>query len=281
MRIKPLNVNALNEPRILTPALSRPTGEGAPATAGAGEGQCARFMVPMRVQSWRSKLPMYRAIESGTEARALSRSAGLRALDCGWQGREVPPPRIRVNLTGDPEWFLEPAPSCAFKSLSRCSLWRSPMLRSAPGSRSPALRESAVSSACSLHASECNRASRAGRHDVPPHPCPLPEGEGDPSAALARFVHPWYSVTLFTFGSRRRHGVEGCSDGPRADEAFPSPRGRGLGRGGKRPPMVRGHSLRQNACKVKGLPPLWVHGPLGSSKWNRWLPMNRDKENAL
>ncbi len=30
-------------------------------------------------------------------------------------------------------------------------------------------------SACSLHASQCNRASRAGGHDGPPHPCPLPE----------------------------------------------------------------------------------------------------------
>ncbi len=46
----------------------------------------------------------------------------------------VPRLRIRVNLTGDPESFLEPAPACVLKSLGRCLLWRSPMLSSALGS---------------------------------------------------------------------------------------------------------------------------------------------------
>jgi len=41
---------APHEPRTLTPSLSRRTGEGAPATARVGEGECARFKVPMRIK---------------------------------------------------------------------------------------------------------------------------------------------------------------------------------------------------------------------------------------
>ncbi len=77
--------------------------------------------------------------------------------------RSLPQPRIRANLTGDPESFLEPAPSCAFKSLGRCSLWRSPMLSSAPVSQSPALRESAVlEPAPDTHLSAIVHRGRAG-----------------------------------------------------------------------------------------------------------------------
>jgi len=77
--------------------------------------------------------------------------------------RSLPQPRMRVNLTGDPESFLEPAPSCVLKSLGRCSLWRSPMLNSAPVSRSPALQESPLlEPAPDTHLSAIVHRARAG-----------------------------------------------------------------------------------------------------------------------
>ncbi len=51
-------------------------------------------------------------------------------------GGSIPRLRIRVNLSKAPEWFLGAALSGASNSLGRCSLWHSPLLSSAPRSRS-------------------------------------------------------------------------------------------------------------------------------------------------
>ncbi len=59
-----------------------------------------------------------------------------RPAQSGAEAPHSPAMRIRVNLSKAPEWFLGAAISRVSKSLGRCSLWQSPLLSSAPRSRS-------------------------------------------------------------------------------------------------------------------------------------------------
>lgn len=60
----------------------------------------------------------------------------VRRAGRGCRRRQVPRPRIRCNLFKVSEWFLGAVLSRVSNSLGRRSLWQSPMLWSASGSRS-------------------------------------------------------------------------------------------------------------------------------------------------